>query len=145
MLSMLLTLSLLACGDKDSNKINNDDGGVDSGDTGVPVDEECAEIDHDPIENAQLIGVPIDIQATVTDASGVFLVELYYKQETTTTWKHLTMVDQGGGNYVTQIPAADVGSGGMDYYLRAVDAAQNDCTLPTDGEDDAWHFRVTAS
>lgn len=147
MLSMLLTLVLVGCGDKDdpNNNINNTDGGTDTGDTGAQIDEDCAEVDHDPIDTAQLIGEPIDIQATITDESGIFLAELYYKQETTTTWKKLSMVDQGGGAYASQIPAADVGSGGMDYYLRVVDAAQNDCTVPTDGEDDPWHFRVTAS
>lgn len=150
MTAALLMMALLACGDKDdpNNNILDGDGGAadDTGDTGTTVDTQCPTIDHEPIEDGQLYGEPVDITATVTDDSGVFLVELYFKQEVSTNWTRLQMAptQAGGSVYSVQIPGSTVGSGGMDYYLKATDQLDNGCTLPAEGESDPYHFRVSA-
>lgn len=145
-----LFLALLACGDKDPGTTILDggatDGGAeDSGDTGPGEDTVCPEIEHEPVEDGQPYGEAIDITATVTDQSGVFLVELYFKQETSTTWTRLNMAatQAGGSVYTQQIPASTVGSAGMHYYLKATDQLNYSCTLPLDGEDGPFHFLVS--
>lgn len=146
-MTTVLLLALFACGDKDdgSGAILDNDGGAedDTGDTGPTIDTDCPEIDHDQIETAQPAGVAITVTATVTDESGVFLSEIYFKKETTTNWTRLNMTAAPGTSvYEVEIPASQVGSGGMDYYLHAVDQLNNECFLPLDGPDDPYHFRV---
>lgn len=145
MLAIALTLMLACQGGVSTpppGNTNTDSAG-DTADTGPTDDLVCPTIEHTQIEKSQPIGLPVDISAVVVDSmSGVFVVELYYKQEITTTWARLTMALTDTDTYTTQIPGADVGSGGMDYYIKAVDTAQNSCTAPTDGENDPYHFRV---
>ncbi len=119
-------------------------------DTSTEEDTTGPVIEHDPIENAQLYGEPVAISAIVTDdESGVFLVKVFYKQETTTTWNNvqLSIVPPDTGipqdTYAAEIPGAAVGSGGMHYYLWANDLEENESFLPEGGENDPWHFRVT--
>ncbi|MCK6506829.1 hypothetical protein L6R53_26235 [Myxococcota bacterium] len=143
MLALALTL-MLAC-DGGNTGVGGDGTTDDSGDTGPVVDEACPTITHTPIEAAMPLGEPIDVSAVVVDdLSGVFVVKLYYKQETTTTWDDVGMTLSGTDTYTAQMPGSAVGSGGMDYYIQAVDIDQNGCTLPLDGESDPFHFRVTA-
>lgn len=148
-MNAVLLLALLACGDKDDpgTTILDSDGGAadDTGDTGPTVDTECPTIDHEPVPDGQLYDEPVDIAATITDTSGVFQVVVYYKQETSTNWTSLQIspVTPGGSEYAGQIPGSAVGSGGMDYYIKASDQLNNECTLPEDGEDDPYHFRVS--
>lgn len=139
-----LLLLFVACGDKDGDNIL-DGGAVDSGDdTAPPADTDCPVIEHEPIETTQTIGKSVPISATVTDATAVFVVELYFKKETSTTWQRLNMAASPGTSlYQSEIPASQVGSGGMDYYLRAVDTNQNGCTLPLEGEEEPFHFLVS--
>lgn len=152
MTAAVLLLALLACGDKDDGSGGILDGGAedggasDTGDTGPTVDSDCPDIEHEEIADGQLAGEAVDINATVTDPSGVFLVELYFKKETSTTWTRLNMnpIQAGSSDYAQQIPASSVGSGGMDYYIKASDQLNNECTLPLEGEDDPFHFRVSA-
>jgi hypothetical protein len=144
MLALALTL-MLAC-DGGNTGVGGDGSTTDdTGDTGPVVDETCPTITHTPIEDPMLLGKPIEVSATVVDdQSGVFVVKLFYKRETTTTWSDVGMTMTGADLYTGEIPGSAVGSGGMDYYLQAVDIDQNGCTLPTDGASDAFHFRVTA-
>lgn len=143
MLALALTL-MLGC-DGGNTGVGGDGTTDDTGDTGPVEDEACPTITHTPIETSMPLGKPIDVTATVVDdMSGVFVVKLYYKQETTTTWDDVAMTLSGTDTYVTSIPGSAVGSGGMDYYIQAVDLDQNGCTLPMDGESDPFHFRVTA-
>ncbi len=104
-------------------------------------------ITHIPIEESQPIGEDVFISATAVDAeSGVIFVSVFYKQETNTNWEDaaLRAVD-AAGTYEGYIPGDDVKSAGMDYYIAATDAADNTSTLPDNGEEDAYHFRVSAN
>jgi len=142
----MLTLALplvLACNGGSSGIAGTSTSTDDTGDTGPVEDLLCPTIEHAEIETAQPLGVAVDVTATVIDEmSGVFLVELYYKQEITTSWERLSMTLGGTDSYTAQIPAGSVGSGGMDYYIKAVDVVQNACTAPTAGDTDPFHFRV---
>ena len=112
-------------------------------DTGERQDLEGPIIEHDPVETAQLFGQAVSIEATVTDEmSSVFVVKVYYKRETSTTWDSSGMTSDGGDLFSGAIPADAVGSGGMHYYLYAVDSRQNESYLPEEGSGDPWHFRV---
>ena len=102
---------------------------------------------HTPIETSQPIGDDVLITCTAADDdSGVFIVSVVYKQETSTSWQdaQLRAVDNAG-NYEGYIPGDDVNSAGMDYYLKAIDGQNNVGTLPEDGEDDPYHFRISTN
>jgi len=129
--------------------------GCSGGGTGVVVtndddplgntDQDCPLITHTPIEDAQPYGEDVFITAGATDAdSGVFIVSVYYREETGgTDWNDqaLRAVD-AAGTYEGYIPGDDVQSAGMNYYIEAIDGADNSCTLPEDAPDDSYHFRV---
>lgn len=102
---------------------------------------------HTPIETSQPIGEDVLITCTAADDdSGVFIVSVWYKQETSTNWEdaQLRQVDNAG-NFEGYIPGDDVNSAGMDYYLEAIDGQNNSGFLPEDGEDDPYHFRISAN
>lgn len=140
---LMLALSLfLAC---DGGSSNVGDGGTtDTGDTGEPEEDTiCPTINHTPIETAQPLGEPVTISATVTDNdSGVFIVRVYYRKETAASWKDFSLVAGGEDTWTGDIPGEEVGSGGMRYYIEAVDQKQNTCTAPQRGEEDPYSFRV---
>jgi len=125
-------------------------------DTAAPEDGSCPLIAHDVVAVAQEMGQSVSIRAMVTDdidgdarddadESGVFMAKVSYKRETSSSWESsvLTPTDESG-IWGGAIPGSAVGSGGMDYYLYAVDRKDNECTLPEEGEGDPWHFRVYA-
>ena len=104
-------------------------------------------ITHIPVEGSQPIGEDVFISVSAVDLdSGVIFVSVFYKQETNTNWDDVALraVD-AAGTYEGYIPGDDVESAGMDYYIAATDAADNTSTLPEDGEDDPYHFRISAN
>lgn len=106
-------------------------------------DEEGPVIEHDPVSEPQVYGEDVLLEATVfDDDSGVATVQVYYRQETSVEFKSKGMSEVGGGLYQGSIKGHDVGSGGMVYYIEAVDWAQNTACLPEDCDEDAWHFTV---
>lgn len=136
--SILLLVGLSAC--------DNGPGVIyEPPDTSEDADTDCPVIEHTPVETTQVYGEPVPIQATVTDEGcGVFFVKVYYRQETSTTWVEVGLTRGEGDTFTGEIPGVDVRTGGMYYYLYAVDSCENACYLPTSGENDAWHFRISA-
>ncbi len=122
-----------------SNNVNKDD------DFEEEVDEDPPIIVHDPVGTTQTFGVDVPIEATVTDeGSGVLFVYLHYKNETdgAQDWKEINM--QGvEGVYTQSIRGSDMRGGGVDYFIEAVDYAQNTAFAPDDGQDDPYHFRTS--
>ncbi len=121
---------------------------VSSGNQGDPEadpDEDPPVIQHEPVLTSQTYGEAVELSATVLDEeSNVFLVEVWYKTETSTEWSTASLIPgPGDGIYEGKIPAADVSGGGMHYFLLAMDSAENEATDPEDGEADAFHFRVS--
>ncbi len=102
-------------------------------------------ITHTSIAEAQLYGQDVLIEANASDDSGVFVVEMVYKQETSGTsgWKSKPMSEVGGGLFQGAIPGDDVGSAGMHYYLQATDSLNNTSCLPDECEVAPWHFSVS--
>lgn len=135
-------LLLPGCGSGLSSKIGGggqDTGFVDNTDSVPPV------IVHTPVEDAQPLGVDVPISATVTDDdSGMFQVKLYYKNETAGSgdWQSMIMAPSDGGVYNSMISGEDESSGGIHYYILALDNAQNEADSPAKGADDPWHFRL---
>lgn len=139
---LTLALSLFLACDGGQSKIG--DGETDTGDTGeLEEDTICPTITHTPVETAQPLGEPVIISATVTDNdTGVFSVRVYYRKETSSTWKEFALAAGAEDVWSGDIPGEEVGSGGMRYYIEAVDLKQNTCTAPQRGEDDPYSFRV---
>ncbi len=102
-------------------------------------------IEHEPIETTQVYGDTVLLSATVTDdESEVFVVQVFYRQETSSMWEHAALVDmQGDEVFDGQIPGNDVMTGGMYYYLYAMDTQENEAFDPPAGEDDPFHFRIS--
>ncbi len=111
----------------------------DRGDVVPPV------IEHDPVEESQLLGEPVSLSATVSDdESSVFVVQVFFRQETSSMWDDSVLVDMDlDGVYDGQIPGSAVNTGGMYYYLYAMDTEENEALLPLGGEGDPWHFRIS--
>lgn len=141
-LSPLLSVSLLlgGCGSQlTSHQGGSDTGFVDTTDTDPPV------IEHVAISDAQPLGADVDIAAVVTDeGSGVFLVKLYYKNETggSGDWESDAMVMLADNQWAGTIPGEMEASGGVNYYIEALDNAGNEADSPEKGADDPWHFRL---
>jgi hypothetical protein len=140
-LSHAAPLVLLACGGGLTSKVG---GSVDTAfeDT---TDKDPPAIEHVAVTDAQELGVDVDISAVVTDAdSGVFIVKLYYKNEIggSGDWKSSAMVPLADDQWIGTIPGEAQTSGGMNYYIEALDNDQNVARNPEKGADDAWHFRL---
>lgn len=102
-------------------------------------------IEHEPIETAQVYGDSVLLSATVLDEeSEVFVVQVFYRQETSSMWEDAPLVDMDGDDvFDGQIPGSDVMTGGMYYYLYAMDNHENHAYDPPEGEDDPFHFRIS--
>lgn len=139
-LAPLLLLPLIACGPT----LGTTQGGEDS-EFEDTTDQEPPLIEHVPVEEAQLMGTDVTISAVVTDEeSGVFSVKLYYKNETAGSgdWQSKNMALMGEDEWVAVIPGDEQASGGMNYYIAALDLVQNSAASPDDGAGDPWHFRL---
>lgn len=91
---------------------------------------------HTPVTTTQLVGTPLALEATVTDAdSGVAEVTLYYR--TVGTSNYQSMVLPVAMPYRGTIPGAAVATPGLEYYFEARDVAGNrtfaPATAPTTG------------
>jgi hypothetical protein len=118
--------------------------GFNPGDSDDEEDLECPNIESIPVSSPQIIGTDVLVTANITDDSDVLTARLYYKLETSITWKDETM-KASGNSWEAVIPAADVvNAAGMHYYVWAQDAspALNSCTLPNDGEEGPFHFTL---
>jgi hypothetical protein len=136
--SLTLVYSV-ACITEDPGIITN------PGDTSNAGDHDPPEILHDAIETTQTYGESVSLVATVSDeGEGVFVVQAFYRQETSSMWEDIVLVDMDGdGIYEGNIPGSDVMTGGMYYYLYAMDKAENETFEPDEGEDDPFHFRIS--
>lgn len=147
---MTLLALLIACGPGLSSRIVNG-GGEDAPDTTPPV------IDHAGVGEVITFGTDVSVLAEISDPeSRIVLVTLWFKNETdgTSDWQQRAMVlapDVEAGEdsglevytYTATIPGAQHRSGGMDYYIEAVNNAQLTARAPDEGASDPFHFRLT--
>lgn len=135
---MTLYFLLAACGPDLSTQEVRDTDFDEIADTTAPT------ITTDPVTEAQPMGTDIPITATVTDEeSSILFVTLYYKQETEASSEYTTFAMVANGDvYEGRIRAEDQGSGGMDYYIEAIDSSQNTGWAPDEGSRDPYHIRL---
>jgi hypothetical protein len=109
-------------------------------------DEDPPVIEHEAVTGTQTFGADIAIQATVTDLDGrVAYVYLHYKNEVagSAEWDYVPMTPAGDTDvYSATLPGDRHRGGGVDYYIEAVDFAQNVAYSPNGGESDPYHFRI---
>ncbi|CAN0500721.1 unnamed protein product, partial [Laminaria digitata] len=101
-----------------------------SGDFGSPgtVNDSCQDlvaplVVHTPIADGQQANLPVSVSAVVTDDSGLGAVEAFYRVRGQGAYASAPMALIGGDVYQAEIPAAVVTTVGVEYYVRAVDAA----------------------
>lgn len=141
----MVLLYALGCGADgvldNPNVQGGDDSGFDSVDTTPPV------IEFTPLEDNQLSGEDVVLNATITDdGAGVFIATLYYRNETDSSkdWQKIGFLRQGDTDeYVATIQADAQHSSGMWYYLEAVDGSGNSAVDPEQGADQPYHFGYT--
>lgn len=92
----------------------------------VVADAEPPSITHKPIDGMleQEI-LPVAIEATVTDASGLDSVKLHYRKRGSSSYMELEMNKGSNNSYKEEIPASTFSSAGVDYYISASDTAGN--------------------
>ena len=122
------------------------------GDFGTPGQENdsCQDttpptIVHTPIASGQQANLPVAVSAVVTDDTAVGPVELYYRVRGAGTFTAATMADIGSDVFQAEIPAAAVTTAGVEYYLRARDAAAtaNETLEPPTAPAQPYAFDVT--
>lgn len=113
-------------------------------------DLEGPRIRHVPGDEPVVIGQDVLIEASAKDEAGVFSMELHYRRETSVEWVVVGMTRVGdtlddAALYQGTIRGRDISSGGMYYFLSAVDNSeyQNESFLPAQGDNDPWRFPVT--
>lgn len=135
---MFVTLVLIGCGGNGINTTQINDGDIqDEGDTTAPT------IEYTQAEESVPNTEPYTVSATVTDdESTVYLVSLYFKPETG-DWSSIAMTAGADNAWSATIPADELTSAGIYYYLTAVDTSQNTAYSPDKGEEDPYHVRLT--
>lgn len=127
-----------ACGpDLTANRTGGDD--LPDEDTTAPV------ITHEPVAGPVAFGEDVAITATITDeGTGVLFAYLYYRNETdgSNDWDDLALIPNGE-TYSATISGSDHHSGGIVYYLYAVDKSENEAFAPDEADGDPYHFRLT--
>jgi hypothetical protein len=134
---MLLNAALLSlltgCGPGVSaTQVNNNDI-EDEGDVTPPTIDYTQESDWAPLSEDFVV------EAVITDEeSTVYLATLNFKQETG-VWESRAFIQGADNVWTATVPADELGSAGLYYYIEAVDTAQNAAYAPTDGESDPYH------
>ena len=102
-----------------------------------PDDQAAPSIMTSAVPQDQTEGSAVMVSASVTDASGVATVTLYYKRRSATLYTAISMMGTTG-TYSAVIPAQDVLPPGVDYYVEAEDIimpanlARDPATAPVD-------------
>ena len=113
---------------------------VQSGDQTPPV------IGHAPIANDQAVGEPINIAANVIDVDGaVASVVLRYRVTGEGPYAQAPMARIAGDEWQGAIPGAAVIEPGMQYYIEAIDAAENAAFAPQGAPGVPHGFTVVAA
>lgn len=142
---MVLLLTVLAACPSGVGGDNLSDGGGsgDTDDIDDGSDVAGPTIVFEPFTDNQPSGEDVVVEAFITDeGSGVFAATLYFRNETAGSqdWSSVGFKDKGDDLWAATIRADEQQSGGMWYYLLAVDFAQNETTDPDKGGGDPYHF-----
>ncbi len=97
-------------------------------------------IQHMPITGAQEAGLPVTITAIVTDDIKIAEVTLHYRIAGQESFKIAQMIETGTKSlYGGSIPAGDVTTTGVEYYIKAIDNSSNVTTHPFTNPDKLPH------
>jgi len=101
-------------------------------------------ITHNPVANGQPVGQDVDIQATVTDSSGLGSVMLHYRP-IGSIWSSTSLNNDGGDSYSGVIPGFAVTTSGVQYYIEATDGADpaNTAFAPVTAPGVSYSFTAT--
>jgi MYXO-CTERM domain-containing protein len=112
--------------------------GVVAPDTTPPV------ITHTKVADGRTAGSSVGIDATITDAGGVASASVYYRATGTSSWTSLGMTNTAGNTWSVTLPGTIVTVAGVDYYIEAIDTANNHATAPTGAPGSVLAFTVIA-
>jgi hypothetical protein len=106
-------------------------------------DTEGPVIDHVHDPSPRTFGEDIFLDAVITDDSEIDDVRIVFQRETDgQAWTTLRMAPRTETFYDGAIPGDEVTSGGLRYYLEAVDEFDNSTCLPEACAEEAWHFPI---
>ncbi len=105
----------------------------------APQEQDPPVIDHDVLVGPLEEGVAVQIEAQVTDASGLARVEVKVRRVGNDNWLTLALMNDGGNDWVATVPGDFVVAPGMEYYLRAVDAGDGIEAVEPAGAPDDFH------
>ncbi|MCC7384683.1 MAG: pre-peptidase C-terminal domain-containing protein [Deltaproteobacteria bacterium] len=111
-----------------------------------PPDSDAPEIVHTPVVTTQIVGAPIAIEATITDATaGVAGATLHYRVSGATAFDSLPMT-LATDRYTATLPGSSVQQPAVEYYLEATDFATpaNSARHPLTAPAVLHTFQVTA-
>lgn len=91
----------------------------------MSMDTMAPNIYHSPVASA-FTGSNLVISATVTDNLNIAHVRVYYRTVGDTQWKTVQM-NKLNDKYSAIIPAADISTAGLEYYLEAYDGISYTC------------------
>ncbi len=108
---------------------------------------ECVdpEIVHEALADGQPANTAVDIEAVVSDDTGISTVSLYFRTAGTEAWSFAYMFEtEQAGSWIGSIGPSVVAGDGVDYYVRAVDDGTPRCeaTSPPAAPDEYYHFDV---
>ncbi len=111
---------------------------VGSGDTTPPL------IAHTPVTDGQPSGVAVPITAGVADSGGVASVSVFYRPAGGVgAFAEAALSNTGGTNWAGSIPALAVNAPGVEYYVSALDDADNQATDPSGAPASYHSFTVS--
>jgi MYXO-CTERM domain-containing protein len=102
-------------------------------------------ITHTKVADGRTAGSSVDIQATITDASGVASAAVYYRTTGGTTFASLAMSQVSGNTWSVTLPGTAVSVPGVDYYIEAIDTSNNHATEPAGAPASVLTFTVTTA
>ncbi len=94
----------------------------------VVVDIDPPRIGAAGVEGAAAAGQPLTIAVTVEDMSPIAAVRLFYRIKGTQAYQSVSMNRESESRYVARVPATAVTGAGLEYFIEAIDDADNRVT-----------------
>ena len=138
---MTLLITLFACGDAPVSTPEFEGLPTDSDASGDDLDGPV--IAHNGTSSPQFVGEDIVIDARIFDEQNkVLAAEVHYRRQTSEAWSSSGMDWDPTGDelYTGAIPADQLGSAGMHYFIVAVDSKNNESVFPEAAPDEYFKF-----
>lgn len=138
---MTLLTALLACTEPPTSQPDFEGIG---GDTDLSTEDlDGPIISHSGTSSPQYVGEDIPIDARIVDEQNkVLIAEIHYRRQTAESWNSAGMDYDVAEpeSFLGYIPAEELGSAGMHYYLVAVDSKNNETVYPEAAPDEYFKF-----